>query len=162
MSKLSDAEAVIRHARFPEDTSAVLNIWREYVASPSVSLDYQGNEQEFAELPGKYAAPDGRILLAHRVGQIEGCIALRKVDISICEMKKLYVRPRARGLGLGQKLVQRLINEAREIGYQEMRLDVLAEFRSARKIYQSLGFVAAEPVSFNPVPDTSFLGLKLR
>ncbi|WP_062788448.1 GNAT family N-acetyltransferase [Novosphingobium capsulatum] len=152
---------IIRHATFPADGPALLDIWREYIASPSVSLDYQGNEAEFATLPGKYAAPGGCVLLADRGGEIEGCIAFRGVSADICEMKRLYVRPRARGGHLGRVLVNRLISEARVAGYREMRLDVLEEFASARRLYETLGFVPAEPVSFNPVPGAAFLGLRL-
>ncbi len=118
----------IRDARFPVDTSAVLDIWQEYIVSPSVSLAYQGYEDEFANLPGKYARPDGRLLLAEAAGQITGCIALRRISARICEMKRLYVRPSARGMGLGRQLVERLILEAAQAGYDEMRLDVLGEF----------------------------------
>lgn len=153
---------MIRHARFPADTEAVLGIWREFVASPTVSLDFQGYEAEFADLPGKYAPPDGRLIVAERLGELDGCIALRRVTAEICEMKRLYVRPRARGSGLGLQLVKRLIDEAREAGYAEMRLDALAEFEQARRIYLGLGFVPADPVSFNPLPGTAFLGLTLR
>ena len=152
----------IRPAAFPADAEAVLDIWREFVASPSVSLNYQNYEAEFADLPGKYAPPDGRLIVAERDGALDGCIALRKVDDQICEMKRLYVRPRARGAGLGLQLVARLIEEAGEAGYAEMRLDVLAEFERAKILYRQLGFVAAKPVSFNPLPGTEFLGLKLR
>ena len=152
---------IIRRADFPADRSKVLDIWREYVASPTVSLDYQGNEAEFATLPGKYAAPGGCVLLADRHGEIEGCIAFRGVSSDICEMKRLYVRSRARGNQLGRDLVWRLITEARLVGYREMRLDVLEEFASARRLYEAFGFVPAEPVSFNPTPGTSFLGLHL-
>lgn len=151
----------IRHARFPDDAVAVLDIWREFVASPSVSLDYQGNDAEFADLPGKYARPGGCVILAERQGAIDGCVAFRKVDTEICEMKRLYVRPRARGTRLGYRLVERLIDEARTVGYGEMRLDVLAEFERAQAIYRNMGFVPAEPVSFNPLAGTKFLGLKL-
>lgn len=151
----------IRPAAFPHDSSAVLDIWREYVGSPSVSLDYQNYEAEFAALPGKYAPPRGCVLLADRGDEIDGCIAFRSVSTDICEMKRLYVRPRARGSRLGHDLVERLIAEARLAGYREMRLDVLEEFASARKLYEIFGFAAAEPVSFNPIPGTSFLGLCL-
>lgn len=151
----------IRPAFFPHDCADVLEIWREFVASPSVSLDFQGNEAEFAALPGKYAPPGGRILLAERDGEILGCIALRRVDDAICEMKRLYVRPAGRGLGLGRQLAERLIDEARGAGYAEMRLDVLAEFRSAQRLYRALGFAPADPVTVNPLPGTLFLGLKL-
>ncbi|MCB2060651.1 MAG: GNAT family N-acetyltransferase [Novosphingobium sp.] len=154
--------AAIREALFPEDAAGVLDIWREFVASPSVSLDYQGNESEFADLPGKYAAPEGRVLLAAADDRIDGCVAFRKVSDAICEMKRLYVRPRARGCGLGRLLVEKLIAAARSSGYAEMRLDVLAEFEAAQKLYADLGFVPAEPVSFSPLPGTLFLGLRLR
>ncbi len=152
----------VRNAEFPQDAAAVLDIWREFVDSPSVSLDYQGNEEEFADLPGKYAAPEGRVLVAERHSKLVGCIAFRKVNSDICEMKRLYVRPEGRGLGLGLQLTRRLIAEAIEVGYAEMRLDVLAEFENARAIYESLGFAPADPISFNPLPGTSFLGLALR
>jgi len=154
--------SIVRHARFPQDAGAVLEIWREFVLSPSVSLDYQGYEAEFANIPGKYAPPEGRLLLATRDGNIAGCVSLRKVNDAICEMKRLYVRPSARGLGLGRQLAEYLIAEAKKAGYEEMRLDVLEEFRAARKLYAELGFVPADPVSFNPLPGTDFLGLNLR
>jgi len=152
---------IIRHAIFPEDTASVLSIWREFIANSPVNLDYQGNDAEFANLPGKYAAPKGCVLLADRSGEIEGCVALREVSTDICEMKRLYVRPRARGGQLGHKLVERLIAEARASGYREMRLDVQEKSISARKLYEAFGFATAEPISFNPVPGASFLGLNL-
>jgi GNAT superfamily N-acetyltransferase len=152
---------IIRWANFPTDTDTVLDIWREYVASPSVSLDYQGNEAEFATLPGKYAPPSGCVLLADNDGEIDGCIAYRGVRAGICEMKRLYVRPLARGTQLGRNLVGQLISEARVAGYVEMRLDVLEEFTSARRLYEAFGFVPADPVSYNPLPGAAFLGLYL-
>ncbi len=157
--------ATIRHAIFPADRPAVLDIWREFVASPSVSLAHQNNQLEFDDIPGKYAAPDGCILLADGdAGDdgIEGCVSLKKVDAGICEMKRLYVRPRARGTRLGHDLIERLIGEARDLGYSEMRLDVLEEFVQAKKLYVAFGFVPAEPISFNPLPGTEFLGLRLK
>jgi putative acetyltransferase len=152
---------IIRHAIFPEDKAAVLDIWREFIVNSPVNLDYQGNDAEFTNLPGKYAAPKGCVLLACRGGEIEGCIALREVSAEICEMKRLYVRPNARGRQVGRKLIERSIAEARDAGYREMRLDVQEKSVSARKLYETLGFVAAEPISFNPVPGASFLGLHL-
>src|SRR5690606_15688313 len=140
---------------------SVLSIWREFIANSPVNLDYQNNEAEFANLPGKYAAPKGCILLADQNGEIEGCIALREVNADICEMKRLYVRPEARGRNVGRQLAERLIAEARSIGYKEMRLDVQEKSVSARRLYGALGFVPAEPISFNPVPGASFLGRPL-
>jgi len=153
---------IVRPALFPAEIAAVIDIWREYVASPTADLSFHDNEREFADLPGKYAAPRGIILLADRRDAIEGCIAMRRVDDQICEMKRLYVRPSARGSGLGRRLIERLIVEATAVGYEEIRLDVLAEFAAARHLYATLGFTPAPPVSANPVPGTAFLGRRLR
>jgi GNAT superfamily N-acetyltransferase len=152
---------LLRDAQFPDDREAILQIWREFVASPSVSLAHQNNEAEFAALPGKYAGPAGRVILAERAGSIDGCIAFRRVDDRICEMKRLYVRPAARGHQLGSRLVTRLIEQARGAGYREIRLDVLAEFAAARRLYHDFGFRPADPIAFNPLPGTAFLGLRL-
>ena len=153
--------SIIRHAIFPDDTASVLSIWREFIANSPVNLDYQRNDADLMSLPGKYAPPEGCVLLADRDGKIEGCVAFRKVSVEICEMKRLYVRPHARGSGLGHDLVSRLIAEARLAGYREIRLDVMEKSISARRLYAAFHFVAAEPVSFNPVPGASFLGLHL-
>lgn len=155
------AMTTIRHAKFPKDQVAVLSIWREFIANSPVNLDYQNNDAEFANLPGKYAPPRGCVLLVDHNGEIEGCIALREVNADICEMKRLYVRPQARGRNIGRQLAERLIAEARGIGYKEMRLDVQEKSVSARSLYEALGFVPAEPISFNPVPGASFLGRHL-
>ncbi|WP_239807230.1 GNAT family N-acetyltransferase [Croceicoccus hydrothermalis] len=139
----------------------MLDIWREFIANSPVNLDYQGNEAEFENLAVKYTPPNGCVLLSERGGAIDGCVALRKVTAEICEMKRLYVRPRARGNELGRKLVERLLVEARLMNFQEMRLDVQAKSVSARKLYSDFNFIDADPVSFNPVPGASFLGLRL-
>ena len=152
----------IRSAQFPEDLDQLLKIWREYIASANADLGYQGNELEFADLPGKYARPKGDILLAFHDGELMGVIAMRPFNAEICEMKRLYVRPAARGLSLGEKLVEQLIERARSAGYQEMRLDVLAEFDRAQSLYAKFGFADAEPITHNPVPGTRFLGLRLQ
>lgn len=153
--------AILAQARFPQDLQQVLAIFREYVASPSVSLDFQEYEQEFAGLPGMYAAPEGRLLLAWDGPAVVGCAALRRVDQQVCEMKRVYVRPAARGVGLGRRLVQAVLAEARAAGYSRICLDVLPEFRTAQSMYASLGFVPVAPVACNPVPGTRFLGLDL-
>jgi L-amino acid N-acyltransferase YncA len=151
----------IRRADFPTDGPAVLSIWREFIANSPVNLNYQNNEVEFATFTEKYVAPKGCVLLAEADGVIEGCVAMRQVTPNICEMKRLYVRPDARGKHLGRQLAERLIEEARAAGYREMRLDVQAKFLPARRLYADLGFIPAEPISFNPVPGASFLGLHL-
>jgi putative acetyltransferase len=151
----------IQLAQFPQDLEAVIAIFREYIASASVSLAFQEYEAEFATLPGKYDMPNGRLLLAWQDGQVVGCAALRQVDRQTCEMKRVYVRPAARGQELGRALVVRILEEARAAGYSRLCLDVLPEFTVAQRIYETLGFVTAAPVTFNPVPGTKFLALDL-
>lgn len=151
----------IQPARFPQEAEAVCAIFREYIASASVSLTFQDYEAEFATLPGKYAAPEGQLLLAWKDGEVVGCAALRQVDAQTCEMKRVYVRPAARGEDLGRRLVQQILETARHAGYVRICLDVLPEFVAAQRLYASLGFVEAAPVAFNPVPGTKFLALDL-
>lgn len=151
----------IKRARFPDDLDNVVAIFREYVTSPTVDLGFQDYESEFAALPGKYAEPQGLILLAWQDSNVVGCVALRQVDQSTCELKRLYVRPAARGSSLGRQLVEYMIRETRSAGYTRMCLDVLPEFEAAQQLYCDLGFLPAEAVSFNPVPGTQFLALDL-
>ena len=159
---LPGTTTTIAGARFPADLREVIAIFREYVVSPTVSLDFQDYEREFAGLPGKYAEPDGRLLLAWRHGAVVGCAALRRVDGATCELKRVYVRPGARGRHIGRQLVERMIREACNAGYASMCLDVLPEFLAAQRLYESLGFRPAPAVSHNPVPGTRFLALDLR
>lgn len=151
----------IREAKFPDDHDLVKDIFLEYVCSPSASLAYQDYEAEFSSLPGNYASPHGRLLLAWQDSAVVGCAALRQVDQTTCEMKRVYVRPAARGMKLGRRLVERILLEATIAGYTSVCLDVLPEFTTARQIYLSLGFKDSPPVSFNPVPGTRFLSLNL-
>ena len=133
----------IRAARYPDDAAAVEAIFREYVASPTVSLAFQDYEPEIAALPGKYAAPRGQLLLAWRGERVVGCAAFREIDAATCEMKRVYVRPDARGLNVGRQLVERLLRDAKAAGYARMCLDVLPEFVAARRLYASLSFTPA-------------------
>jgi len=159
--KYAFAMTDIKPAIFPDDLAHVIAILSEYVASPSVSLAFQNYEAEFAALPGKYAAPDGRLLLAWKGPAVVGCAALRRIDASTCEMKRVYVRPDARGESLGRRLIERILDEARAAGYARICLDVLPEFFAAQRIYESLGFQPSAPVTFNPVPGTKYLALEL-
>ena len=152
---------IIRQALFPTEREDVISIFREYVSSPTVNLGFQEYEAEFAGLPGKYEAPQGRLLLAREGDTVLGCAALRSVDESTCEMKRVYVRPAARGRNLGRLLVDAILTEAKLAGYSRICLDVLPEFTAAQALYESMGFEHAEPVSFNPVPGTKFLALAL-
>jgi putative acetyltransferase len=134
---------------------------REYAASLGVSLDFQNFDEELRHFETEYAPPGGAFLLARNENEFVGCGALRRFSATDCEMKRLYVQPAGRKLGLGRQLAVALINEARSLGYKQMLLDTLPTMRSAQALYKSLGFVATEPYRYNPIAGTSFLKLDL-
>ncbi|MFP5462735.1 MAG: GNAT family N-acetyltransferase [Gammaproteobacteria bacterium] len=150
----------IRLARFPRDAERVRGLFGEYADSLGVDLCFQGFEDELAGLPGKYAAPGGCVLLAWAGSEPVGCVALRPVDAERAEMKRLYLRPAARGLGVGRQLVERICERARGAGYRWVCLDTLPGMTAAAQLYRSMGFVAIEPYVFNPIPGAMFMGLK--
>jgi ribosomal protein S18 acetylase RimI-like enzyme len=134
---------------------------REYADSLGFDLSFQDFESELAALPGDYAPPGGRLLLAYRGSYLAGCVALRPLGPDVCEMKRLYVRPNCRGCGVGRALAERLIAEARQIGYRRMRLDTVPSMVRAQSLYSSLGFAEIAPYRHNPIPGTTFLELVL-
>jgi ribosomal protein S18 acetylase RimI-like enzyme len=151
----------IRAARFPEDRASVREIFREYADGLDVDLSFQAFESELEDLPGKYAEPRGRVLLACEGTQIVGCVAMRPLEEAICEMKRLYVRPSGRGQHLGNRLASAICRAAREASYQNIRLDTLPGMQAAQALYLSLGFRPIEPYVFNPVTGTRYLELDL-
>lgn len=144
----------------PQEIEATRELFREYAATLPMSLDYQGFEAELKALPGKYAPPHGRLLLAVEEGRVAGCVAVRPFDERRCEMKRLYLRPAHQGRGLGRQLAQRAIDEARAAGYAGMLLDTIASMSVAIRLYDSLGFVRRSPYYDTPVSGTVFMELK--
>ncbi len=152
----------IINAETDNDLAEVGKLFREYETSLDLELCFQGFEEELRSLPGKYARPDGRLLLAYSGGRLAGCIVLRKLEDEICEMKRLYVRDEFRGQKIGITLIERLIAEAREIGYTRMRLDTHPpKMGKAVSLYESLGFSPIPPYYDNPNDGVLFMQLSL-
>ena len=152
---------VLTPATSPQDIRDVRALFEEYAASLGFSLCFQGFDRELAELPGSYAPPAGRLLLARADGAPAGCAGLRKIEEGICEMKRLFVRPQQRGTGLGQRLATSLIDEARRAGYATMKLDTLPSMKAAIRLYESLGFRDTAPYTVNPIGEARFMELAL-
>jgi putative acetyltransferase len=167
LEKQAAGRPIIQAAESPADIAAARTLMREYADFLGEDLTFQGFEEELAGLPGKYAPPSGALFLA-RVPALDGrgtlpagCVALRKLSPGICEMKRLFVRPRCRGSGVGRLLAERIIAEAKARGYAAMRLDTLERLRSAVALYRSLGFEQIPPYCENPIPGVMFWEKKL-
>ena len=152
---------VVRPATSAGDIAEARRLFKEYEASLDVDLRYQGFEQELAGLPGAYAPPRGRLLLAVDDSAPAGCVALRPLGDDVGEMKRLYVRPVARGQRVGRLLAEAVIREARLIGYARMRLDTLPSMKDALALYRALGFEEIAPYYASPVAGTRFMELPL-
>jgi ribosomal protein S18 acetylase RimI-like enzyme len=157
-------DLLIRHAVTADEIAQARALFEEYAASIGVDLCFQNFGNELATLPGAYAPPRGALLLAGPVDVPHACIALRPLpdgDRSVGEMKRLYVRVGARGLGLGRALALRILDDARAIGYREIRLDTLPTMTAARALYASLGFRECDAYYRNPVAGTVYMSLAL-
>ena len=136
-------------------------LFRQYAESLGIDLGFQDFEAELISLPGKYSPPRGCLLLAWNGDRAVGCAALRPIDDNVCEMKRLYIHPDVRAQHLGRRLSERILQEARAIGYRSMYLDTLPSMTSALHLYYDLGFTPIEPYVFNPIEGAIFLGLDL-
>lgn len=149
----------------PAELDALREIFREYAASLPVDLGFQGFETELATLPADYAAPRGALLMGLVNGQIAGCCALRPMDSvdypNACEMKRLYVRPAFRGLGLGRQLAEAIMDAARMAAYDYVLLDTLNDMEAARALYEDLGFGEIPPYYHNPLAGAHYLKAEL-
>lgn len=153
----------IRNAASSEDIESIRTLFREYEAWLGFDLCFQGFEQELATLPGLYAPPSGRLLLASCNGEVAGCIGLRPFgdERGVCEMKRLFVREAFRGRHIGRALSEAVITDAHTIGYSIMRLDTLERMKEARGLYGALGLKEIPPYRYNPIEGAVYMELRL-
>jgi len=156
------SETVLTRAVSAQEVQTARTLFREYEKGLGISLCFQNFDEEVATLPGAYAPPGGRLLLAFVENQPAGCVALRKIGDGVAEMKRLYVRPAHRGTGLGRKLAEAVLDEARAIGFRAVRLDTLATMKKAQALYLSMGFTDIPPYNDHPVEGTRFMELRLK
>jgi ribosomal protein S18 acetylase RimI-like enzyme len=167
ISSLFPVPPVVTGLSFTQaETSAHISqargLFLEYAQSLGFSLCFQNFDKELADLPGDYAPPAGRLLLAEYEDQLAGCVALHKLEPTICEMKRLYLRPQFRGKGLGRALADHVISESRKIGYELLRLDTVEPvMKDAVSMYRKLGFKEIAPYRENPMPGTLYMELQL-
>ena len=153
---------VIQQAESRAEIAQVRELFLEYAQSLGFSLCFQNFEKELENLPGDYVPPNGRLLLAEYEGELAGCVALRRLDDEACEMKRLYLRSKFRGKGLGRMLAEGLIAEARTIGYQRMRLDTVEPvMKTAVAMYREMGFHEITPYRENPIAGALYMELAL-
>jgi ribosomal protein S18 acetylase RimI-like enzyme len=152
----------VTQAETPSQLAHARELFLEYAQSLGFSLCFQNFDKELATLPGDYAPPAGRLLLAEYEGQLAGCVALHPLEPGICEMKRLYLRPNFRGKSLGRALADRIITEARQIGYQRMRLDTVEPvMKDAVAMYRKIGFREIAPYCTNPIAGALYMELSL-
>lgn len=152
----------LTQAESPPQIAQARELFLEYAQSLGFSLCFQNFDKELAELPGDYAPPEGRLLLAECEGQLAACVALHNLEPGTCEMKRLYLRPEFRGQGVGRTLAERIIADARQIGYHRMRLDTVGPvMRDAVAMYRKLGFKEIAPYCPNPIAGALYMELEL-
>jgi ribosomal protein S18 acetylase RimI-like enzyme len=158
---MTNAAIALSRADTPELVSIAHALFREYAEAIGTDLAYQGFAAELASLPEPYAPPDGALFIAHVDGELAGCVGLRPLGGGIGEMKRLYVRPAYRSVGLGKHMVDAVIRSARQAGHRELRLDTLPSMASAQALYRRVGFFEIAPYSDKYLPGTRFYALQL-
>jgi putative acetyltransferase len=144
-----------------DDLGQIRKLFMEYAAWLGEDLCFQGFEGELARFPGDYVAPRGALFIAKSNGEAAGCVALRPLDATTGEVKRLYVRPAYRGTGLGVRLAQQVLDTARSAGYERLVLDTLQKMDSAQRLYRRLGFEPIPAYYYNPIPGALYFGLRL-
>lgn len=144
-----------------DEINSVKALFTEYTQMLGVDLDFQNYQQEVDQLPGKYALPDGRLYIACAEGKAVGCIALRRIDDAVCEMKRLYVKPEFRGHKVGQLLADRIIEDAAKLKYEYIVLDTLTKLQNAVNLYKKLGFYEIGPYYKNPLKNVIYMRKEL-
>ncbi len=152
----------LKQVQTKKEIEEVRSLFREYEAFLDVDLCFQSFEEELASLPGKYSRPNGDLFIGIDGEKTVGCVAVRKLADGVCEMKRLFVRPEARGKGLGRKLATEIIIAARELGYSLMRLDTLDKLTNAMHLYETLGFRKTAPYYENPLFGVVYWELELQ
>jgi len=151
----------ITHVHTADDLKQVKVLFQEYAESLGFDLCFQDFEEELRSLPGNYSPPHGALLVAKQDGEITGCVAVRPLSSEVCEMKRLYVRAKHTGKGIGRALASTIIEEAAKSEYKAMRLDTLPSMKEAIRLYESLGFQPTQPYCNNPIPGAMYFQLKL-
>jgi ribosomal protein S18 acetylase RimI-like enzyme len=154
---IKNKQVELMYATEPEMFDEAKRLFLEYAGTLGVDLSFQNFEEELKTLPERYGPPDGVVIIAYVDGRSAGCAALHRLSADVCEMKRLYVRDEYRGLGIGSKLIARILEEASSRKYRSIRLDTLPTMEKAQKLYESFGFYDIEPYVYNPVPGTRYL-----
>jgi len=157
----NNSAITLTNADSSEQIDVIRELFLEYGQSLDFNLCFQSFDEELKSLPGKYEPPQGRLVLAAVGGKTAGCVALCPVADGVCEMKRLWVRPEFRGIKLGRRLAEHIMNEARSIGYEKMKLDTVKTMTSAISLYKSLGFTTTSAYRYNPVEGAIYMEIDL-
>ncbi|MEX0289312.1 MAG: GNAT family N-acetyltransferase [Flavobacteriaceae bacterium] len=152
----------LREAISDADYTTGVALFKEYASELPIDLEFQNFDQEIENIQTQYSKPSGQLIIGYDIeNKAVGCVAVRALEEGICELKRMYVRKQSRGLGLGKQLLLKSIESARQLGYERMRLDTLAEMHSAINLYKDIGFYEIEPYRFNPVETSQYFEIKL-